>query len=177
MRMICPACGGHLADSIKADVIVRLCDHGCGGMWFAQGELEKVDEAHESAGQALLDASRHRRVAADPSKKRHCPECEGIVMQRHFFSVRQDLEIDECGGCGGIWLDAGELATIRIQVRSAKGRKEAAERYFSVQFNEELARQAAQGQAHLARIRKLTRALRFLCPTYWIPGKQSWGAY
>jgi Zn-finger nucleic acid-binding protein len=27
------------------------------------------------------------------------------------------VEIDECGGCGGIWLDAGELAKIREELR------------------------------------------------------------
>ena len=37
-----------------------------------------------------------------------CPRCHGtLVAEKH-----QDLTIDQCGACGGIWLDEGELVTI-----------------------------------------------------------------
>ena len=38
---------------------------------------------------------------------RHCPKCGAPLKGRRF----QKIEIDQCTGCNGIWLDAGELRT------------------------------------------------------------------
>ena len=35
----------------------------------------------------------------------HCPKCGAPLKARSF----QKVEIDQCTGCNGIWLDAGEL--------------------------------------------------------------------
>ena len=43
----------------------------------------------------------------------NCPKCKDIVMMRRFYSPKHIVEIDECPGCAGIWLDAGELDLIR----------------------------------------------------------------
>ena len=37
-----------------------------------------------------------------------CPKCGGSLKERSF----QKIEIDQCSGCGGIWLDAGELEQV-----------------------------------------------------------------
>lgn len=50
------------------------------------------------------------RPAVKTAAKRPCPRCPGIHMSRHFFSVKRQVEIDDCPSCGGVWLDAGELA-------------------------------------------------------------------
>jgi hypothetical protein len=34
-----------------------------------------------------------------------CPACKNAMITLELF----DIEIDHCPGCGGIWLDAGEL--------------------------------------------------------------------
>ena len=38
-------------------------------------------------------------------------------MQRHLFSADHRVEVDSCPGCGGYWLDAGELSAIREDVK------------------------------------------------------------
>ena len=38
----------------------------------------------------------------------HCPKCGAPLKQRSF----QKIEIDQCTGCNGIWLDAGELEQV-----------------------------------------------------------------
>ena len=38
----------------------------------------------------------------------NCPKCEGELRTR----TTDDVEIDECSACGGIWLDKGELEKI-----------------------------------------------------------------
>jgi len=37
-----------------------------------------------------------------------CPRCDGKLHQRNF----DDVSIDQCDHCHGIWLDAGELEQI-----------------------------------------------------------------
>lgn len=49
--------------------------------------------------------------AKDVAKKvasMRCPKCGDTLKVRSF----QKVEIDQCNGCGGIWLDAGELEQV-----------------------------------------------------------------
>jgi Zn-finger nucleic acid-binding protein len=38
-----------------------------------------------------------------------------MKLQRHYFSAKRRVEVDQCPNCGGYWLDAGELAAIRAE--------------------------------------------------------------
>jgi Zn-finger nucleic acid-binding protein len=98
-------------------------------------------------------------------------------MQQHFFSVQRSVAIDECPACGGVWLDAGELAQIRELYPSEAEREKAAEQYFDDVFGDELAAMQAESQQRLASARKIAHIFRFICPSYYIPGKQKWGAF
>src|SRR5262245_4593338 len=111
--MKCPACSKNLKEMMQSDLTVDVCAESCGGIWFDQFELQKVDEAHESLGEALLDVGPHTKVQVDHKAKRFCPKCSAQPLVRHFYSIAQEIEVDDCPSCGGIWLDAGELAAIR----------------------------------------------------------------
>ncbi len=113
--MKCPACFNPLTQIQVGSVAVDACQNGCGGVWFDAFELERVDDEAEAAGERLVDIHRDQRVVVDPSRKRECPRCEGIKLQRHFFSAKRKVEVDQCPNCGGYWLDAGELAQIRAE--------------------------------------------------------------
>ena len=93
--MNCPACGNPLQEMTVADVTVDVCKDGCGGIWFDNFELKKFDEPHESAGQALLEIERDDSITIDHSKSLKCPKCDDIVMMRHFFSVKKQVQLDE----------------------------------------------------------------------------------
>lgn len=80
-----PACGKRLAERTESALTVNICDTGCGGVWFDSFELEKVDEAHESAGERLLQIGPHAPVAVDHTARRRCPKCADQVMLRNFF--------------------------------------------------------------------------------------------
>ena len=175
--MKCPACGNMLQEVTVEDVTVDVCKGGCGGIWFDQFELKKFDEPHESAGQALLDVERDQSITVDRTKRLNCPKCDDIVMMRHFFSVKKDVEVDECPGCGGFWLDAGELGTIRSLFETEEERHKAADEYFSEVFGDKLAAMRAENEIKLNKARKISNMFRFICPTYYIPGKQDWGAF
>ena len=175
--MQCPACGNALRQMSVGNVTVDVCDGGCGGIWFDQFELKKFDEPHESAGEALLDIPRNDALNVDHTKRLNCPKCPDVVMMRHFFSVKKGVEIDECPACAGFWLDAGELAKIRSFFNTEAERHKAAEEYFQEVFAEDFARMEAESEQELAKARKIANMFRFICPSYYIPGKQSWGAF
>jgi Zn-finger nucleic acid-binding protein len=113
--MKCPACFNELSLLQVGRLQVDVCQDGCGGIWFDAFELQRVDEEQEAADGPLLQLRRDPAVAVDFSRKRECPRCAGVKLQRHFFSAKRRVEVDECPNCAGCWLDAGELAQIRAE--------------------------------------------------------------
>jgi Zn-finger nucleic acid-binding protein len=175
--MNCPACGNQLQQITVADVSVDVCKGGCGGIWFDNFELKKFDEPHESAGEELLDIERNESIVVDHSEKIKCPKCDNMVMMRHFFSIKKEVEVDECPNCGGFWLDAGELGKLRSLFNTEEEKNEAAKEYFSEVFGSQLNAMQDEDQAKLEKARKIANIFRFICPSYYIPGKQKWGAF
>ena len=113
--MKCPACFNELTETQVGQVKVDVCYGGCAGIWFDAFELQQVDEVEEAAGEHLLEVPHDPKVVVDFSRKRDCPRCAGIKLQRHFFSAKRNVEVDQCPNCGGYWLDDGELARIRAE--------------------------------------------------------------
>jgi Zn-finger nucleic acid-binding protein len=166
-----------MEEVVVENIAVDVCKQGCGGMWFDNFELQKVDEPHESAGESLLQIRTEGNVPTDPSRRRMCPKCKDMRLFRHFFSVKQEVEVDECPNCGGFWLDCGELGRIRSQYSSEEERKKAAKEYFDNIFGGELKKMQEEGEEKLEKAKKIARLFRFICPSYYIPGKQDWGAF
>lgn len=160
--MECTVCGNSMKEIEVGDIKVDVCEDGCGGIWFDRFELEKVDEPFESEGELLLDIRRDPDIRVDHEKRRNCPRCRDTIMMRHFFSVRKEVEVDECPKCAGTWLDFGELGQIREEFGSEDERKEAAGRYYKKILTEELAGFKTGNEKEKRRGRTLTRLLRLL---------------
>ena len=175
--MDCPVCANVLTTKTAGGITVDACEGGCGGIWFDRYELMKVDEADESAGESLLEIERDPHVVVNLSKRLNCPKDPGVVMMRHFSSVKRRVVVDECPNCGGHWLDPGELRSIRTEYASEEERERAAAEYFSEVFGPEFAAAHAQTEEDLARARRIAYAFRFISPSYYVPGKQDWGAF
>lgn len=60
--------------------------------------LEKLRSKQEKEAKASIQETCHMR----------CPKCGATLKERSF----QKTLIDQCEGCHGIWLDAGELEQI-----------------------------------------------------------------
>ncbi len=175
--MKCPVCHHGLTEVEAGDIKVDICQGGCGGIWFDNFELEKVDEKQEHAGESLLEVERDPDIKVHCEEKRSCPRCKDIKMMKHFFSLKRKVEVDECASCGGVWLDAGELGGIRELYQTTKEREEAADQYFNEVFNLAFAEERVKSQKELSKAQKFARMFKFVCPTYYIPGKQEWGAF
>ncbi len=175
--MNCPACGRELTQRTAGGVTVDACEGGCGGVWFDQLELQKLDDADEAAGEELLDVPRDPAARVDYEARWKCPKCPDTVMMRHFYSPKRQVEVDECASCGGFWLDAGELTHIRDQYQSEAERKDAAGKFFDALYLETMAAENARLEAMDERTSRVARFFRFICPSYYIPGDQPWGAF
>jgi len=175
--MNCPACGRELTEMAAGELTVDVCKGGCGGVWFDRFELQKVDDRPETAAPELLDVPRDPSVRVDASKRRKCPKCDDVVMMRHFFGVRKEVEVDECPGCAGFWLDHGELNRVREQFESAQDREQATEKWLDANAGAQLSEMAEESQERLQKARRFARFFRFVCPTWYIPGDQKWGAF
>jgi Zn-finger nucleic acid-binding protein len=129
-------------------LFLDVCRSGCQGIWLDNRELEAIDEAHEHPEAPVLrlveSTPQGTGVLSDSAAKRPCPRCEGVKLQRHWFSWRREVQVDRCGQCGGYWLDTGELDRIRAEYRSAEAREAEAERRASAMLAEQEADQEAR---------------------------------
>lgn len=108
--MTCPACGNILSNMVAGNVAVDVCRGGCGGVWFDNFELKRIDGDGASA---LAHVGRDPEMRVVEAGKRDCPRCEDQPMFRRFFSRKKGVQVDECPNCGGVWLDAGEFEAIQ----------------------------------------------------------------
>lgn len=176
--MNCPACEHTLTEKSVGGLTVDVCEGGCAGLWLDNHELEKVDEQHESAGEALLGIAGDPSVRPDPDGPYACPQCgDDYGMHRNFFSVKREIEVDECPNCGGVWLDVGELGALRELYESEEAKQQAAAEEYRRMFGDQMERMRRESRDDLQRATRFAHALRFVLPSYWIPGDQDWGAY
>ncbi len=159
------------------NVTVDVCQNGCGGVWLDAHEFKKVDEQHEQDGDILARVTLGKDVEKAPHAKRKCPKCPNMIMLRRFESPLKQVYVDECPKCAGIWLDAGELLVIRSQYKTEDERKAAASRYFDGLFGGQMATERAKTTNDTAKSQNFARALRFICPSYYLPRKQKGGAF
>ncbi len=162
--MKCPVCANVLTPIQAGDITVDACVSGCGGMWFDIFELQKLDQPHELSGEMLINVKRQPDVVIDPSQRRFCPRCDGIVMMRHFYSPRRRVEVDECPNCGGFWLDAGELALIREEHQDEQEQQRAVAQYLDAASASILGPLRSAGTEQTARARRIEQLFRFSRP-------------
>lgn len=109
----CPACGKEMVKVFDKEkgINIDICLNGCGGIFFDNRELEKFDEAHESANE-ILNAIKGKEFAkVDESQIRVCPICNVPMVK--MGAGTGAVEIDVCNTCGAKFLDNGELEKVR----------------------------------------------------------------
>jgi len=68
-------------------------------------QLAKLKAKHEAEAKASARQASHMK----------CPKCGESLKVRSF----QKIEIDQCTGCDGIWLDAGEIDQVAARDESS----------------------------------------------------------
>lgn len=176
--MKCPRTGTELKEVTLSGIKVDISE-ACGGVWFDHFELKHFDEAAESAGEELGSLmQQYRNDHLDFNQRLHSPRHPDVVMMRHFYSPERQIEIDECPQCGGIWLDAGELYSIRKRFPTEEDRQAAGKKFIAeVIANSDFPAMLQESQEKLRKARRIANLLRWLCPSNYLPGKQDWGAF
>lgn len=98
-------------------LIIDSCPK-CWGIWFDAGEMKSFLQSESLRRQFLTDV----KVEATPGAvggDRDCPRCRQ-VMER---PVVNEIVVDVCRGCCGVWLDHGELneLVLRHKRKGLKG--------------------------------------------------------
>lgn len=120
---MCPECSEPLIVIELEGVEVDHCLK-CRGTWLDTGELELLTEIAGAPPGPL-----HKSLlagAAEERGTRRCPRCRR-KMRRATIGARPPVELDRCPAGHGVWLDAGELATI---VREFAGQPDAIVAHF-----------------------------------------------
>ncbi len=154
----CPACGKALAIVQINETEVEACTQGCGGIWLDAAELFRIDEEGEADDSPVMQKLLSFNTPRDTENrdKLSCMKCE-CKMRRHEYREGSGIYIDECYGCGGIWLDGGELKAIRenpVVARSNQEREQLA-KDFSRRVQEEARRlKEEEKRRHMGRNRR-----------------------
>lgn len=108
----CPVCNTSLAALETGTIRADICN-SCGGIWFDRFELIKANRCERAEVEALLNVKIDADAVVEFKERINCPKCLKIVMMRHLFNADTKVEVDECPGCAGHWLDAGKFEKIR----------------------------------------------------------------
>jgi len=68
----------------------------------ARKELDRKRDQHRRVNAELAEQDREKRKALHYM---HCPKCGDLLEEVEF----RDVRVDKCFGCGGVYLDDGEL--------------------------------------------------------------------
>ena len=115
--MECPRCTTNLtAMDTPLGPTVDFCP-SCHGIWFDPGEVESF----LTLGDSLPGLETIPAEAGKPGPS--CPSCEGKMAELEY-PPGEALHLDLCEGCGGVWLDRGEVEALRKAVESAAKRRQ-----------------------------------------------------
>ena len=128
--MKCPCCAFDLIKMKDNKLKVAICKKGCGGVWFDSLEFQKVKQEPKKYEKSIAIIDREK-LKSDKQDKKKCPQCKDIVMMCNYFSVKQELEINTCAQCGGVWLQCGTLGEIVKMYKTGQDREKAADEYYS----------------------------------------------
>ncbi len=132
--MKCPACDDTLIEIKAGDILIDVCSSGCGGIWFDQFEMLKFDEPHEFVNDNILLGKGEGKtiIHEDGQGARSCPKCdETAFLIRRAYSIKEQIEVDQCSKCSGIWLDVGELNQIRSEYDTEEQRQKSADEFLA----------------------------------------------
>ena len=111
-KIDCPRCWVE-AERYEVDVFgpnieIDECPR-CRGIWLDPGELNKLLRDRKMTKYLTEE------IGTQSKSKLVCPRCGGLMD----IEKADDIEVDVCLSCRGVWLDAGELEDLKA--KSADG--------------------------------------------------------
>ena len=105
--MICPRCNTAMEaredDSIRSSVCPQ-----CNGTWIGGAALARLFERDQDAPH--IEEALEAILGVDyRSSQRHCPQCRSRYLKAVLVD---DVELDHCVTCKGLYFDQGELEQV-----------------------------------------------------------------
>jgi Zn-finger nucleic acid-binding protein len=105
-KIECPRCWVEMKEREEEifgpNVNIDICPK-CNGIWLDHGELKKMIKDREVADYLTKDIGLKSRSPLI------CPRCRNLMD----LEKAEDVEVDVCLQCKGVWLDADELEGLK----------------------------------------------------------------
>jgi hypothetical protein len=174
----CPRCASDLKEYALWGVTVKVCQGGCGGVWFERLEEATIDGSGGAAQEFFVDIERDANRTIDRSPRPMCPHCVGVAMIPRQWAAGFELQVCECPVCEGIWLDSYELERLSGLYETSPGFDEvAASEWLEHILGGEMVMPGAQQRAKLAKLLQLGGRLRLGCDTRNVSESEEWGVF
>ena len=160
--MECPACKNILTKTVKASVQIFVCKDQCGGLWFSQIQVKKIETLNPGLGTSLLKIKRADGVKLYRRVEHICPQCRTTLLFRHFFTKELDTEVNQCAKCGGFWFDVAGLS--KLQSMKGQQKQKAVKNYFSVILDEKILNVHLVNEDVAKAVKNIIQVFQFLCP-------------
>ena len=89
-------------DVFGPNIVIDVCPK-CNGIWLDEGELNKILKDKKLSNYLT------KHIGTKSRSPMVCPKC-GNTMD---LEKAEDVEVDVCLSCGGVWLDEGELEGLK----------------------------------------------------------------
>ena len=105
-KIKCPKCEIYMrrekVEFSGYNITIDFCVQ-CHSYWFDKGEINKYIKTR------IVDKKLRNKDGYLGWGKPACPRCGGKISLKFL----ENLELDHCDDCGGIWLDHGELKILQ----------------------------------------------------------------
>jgi Zn-finger nucleic acid-binding protein len=102
----CPRCFVNMIRAVESRMgksfEIDVCPR-CKGMWLDSGELHKMLKEKKLSDYLTKD------IGTKSDSKLVCPRCGGLMD----YEYADDIEVDVCIKCNGVFLDEGELDDLK----------------------------------------------------------------
>lgn len=120
----CPECGDGLkevyAEANYGRVLLLEQCQRCGGVWFDRWELYFLEES-SARSLGAFDIKSFMAENPDTVGTGQCPKCSVKLVEFKDPGLPKDCAIERCTGCGGLWLNRGELHKYADHKEAIKG--------------------------------------------------------
>ncbi len=111
-KIDCPRCWietrRNTVNVFGPNIEIDVCQK-CNGMWLDSGELRKLIRDKK------LSDYLTKQIGTQSKSELVCPRCGGLMD----IETADDIEVDVCLTCHGVWLDSGEFEGLKV--KSEKG--------------------------------------------------------
>lgn len=160
MARVCPDHNLPLDPKTFRNVTVDVCPK-CAGVFFDEGEVNRLrldgNDAMVEVEDAIVPAEGHSVDFREMTERpRACPNCR-FSMDKMRYLYNSPVMLDSCSNCGGVWVEDGELRSMRDVLEGCgepQATKVRTEAYVA------MAQLKSRTDANLMRVKRVERAMR-----------------